>query len=149
MHCNVKVLDWNLKPKWCNFDMRGSRGWPNQPGPPFWKVPKKKKRERERIRKEKKEKRKKEKNRKERKKRKRKEKKQPGRWDDPQNKPGRIKSQYRLYVYGYSVPGGHSHERANLNLAPFTLLQVRTTKNLDGQPEIVAWLSMGQPFIFP
>ncbi len=39
----------------------------------------------------------------ERKKRKRKEKK-TGRWDDPENKPGRIKSQYRLYAY--SVPGG-------------------------------------------
>ncbi len=26
---------------------------------------------------------------------------------------------------------------------------VRTTKNLEGQPEIVTWLSMGQPFIFP
>ena len=29
------------------------------------------------------------------------------------------------------------------------MFQVRTTKNLDGQPEIVTWLSVGQPFIFP
>ncbi len=25
---------------------------------------------------------------------------------------------------------------------------IRTTKNLDGQPEIVTWMSVGQPFIF-
>ncbi len=31
----------------------------------------------------------------------------------------------------------------------FILFHVRTTKNLDGQPEIVTWLSVGQPFIFP
>ncbi len=35
------------------------------------------------------------------------------------------------------------------NLTPFSLLQVRKTKTLDGQPEIVTWLSVGQPFIFP
>ncbi len=29
------------------------------------------------------------------------------------------------------------------------IFQVRTTKNLDGQAEIVTWLSVGQPFIFP
>ncbi len=31
----------------------------------------------------------------------------------------------------------------------FTLFHVWTTKNLDRQLEIVTWLSMGQPFIFP
>ena len=35
------------------------------------------------------------------------------------------------------------------NSTSFTLLQVGTTKNLDGQPEIVTWLLVGQPFIFP
>ncbi len=29
------------------------------------------------------------------------------------------------------------------------LYQVWTTKNLDRQPEIVTWLCVGQPFIFP
>ncbi len=30
----------------------------------------------------------------------------------------------------------------------YLVTRIRTTKNLDGQPEIVTWLSVGQPFIF-
>ena len=39
-----------------------------------------------------------------------------------------------------------THQIQYRNLVPST---VRTTKHFDEQPEIVTWLSVGQPIIFP
>ncbi len=65
--------------------------------------------------------------------------------------PGTIKTITGQKKYRCSRPtDNHKFSCSRCETWPQPLLfQVRTTKNLDGQPETVTWLSVGQPFLFP
>ncbi len=68
-------------------------------------------------------------------------------------RPGQPKMLPDNQKYWCSCPtDNHEFWRPSCETQPqpllFILLHVRVTKNWDGQPEMVTWLSVGQPFLF-